>query len=51
MKLTFKTKRITKNSRNRFDLERLTDTEIADAFQASNGGKFEALNVLDNYIT
>ena len=49
--MTFKLhlKKIKKQGRTRlkFNLERLKDPEIADAFQASIGGKFAPLTILD----
>ena len=46
IKLKLKAKRCPKNPRIRFDLEKLTDPEVADIFQAQVGGKFAALNLL-----
>ena len=36
------------NTRIRFDLEKLKDTQVAEIFQAKIGGKFAALSILDS---
>ncbi|XP_052242342.1 uncharacterized protein LOC127852428 [Dreissena polymorpha] len=46
-KLHLKTANKLGPTRNKFDLERLTDPEVAKAFQAQIGGKFAALTILD----
>ena len=49
-KLKLKTKRFTKSSRIRFDLEKLKDPKIAEVFQAEVDRKFAALCVLDSDV-
>ena len=48
--LKLKVRRGPKNPRIRFDLEKLKDPEVAEAFQAQVGGKFAALNILDSNV-
>ena len=48
IRLQLKTKRFTKSPRIRFDLEKLSDPEIVEVFQAKVAGKFAALCVLDS---
>ena len=50
IKLKLKTKRFTKSSRIRSDLEKLKDPKIAEMFQAKVGGQFLALCVLDSDV-
>ena len=49
-KLKLKAKRSPKSSRISFDLDQLKDPEIAHAYQARVGGKFAALNLIDQDI-
>ena len=50
IKLKLKTKRFTKSSRIRFNLEKLKDPKIAEVFQAKVGGMFAAPCVLDSDV-
>ena len=50
LKLKLKNKSISKNPRMRFDFDKLKNPEIAEAFQAQIGTKFEALNILETDI-
>ena len=51
VKLKLKSKRNPKNPRIRFDLDKLKDKEVADVFNAQVGGKFAALNLLQDVDT
>ena len=48
--MKLKTKRFTKSTRIRFDLEKLKDPKIVEVFQAKIGGKFAALCVSDSDV-
>ena len=47
MKLKLKSTKQTRNTRIKFDLEKLKDPNIHEAFQAEVGGRFAALNIID----
>ena len=49
-KLKLKSKRSPKSTRLSFDLDKLNDPEVSQAFQAQVGGKFAALNLLDQDV-
>ena len=46
LKLKLKTQRPTKSTRIRFDLDRLKDSNVAEEFRATVGGKFAVLTLL-----
>ena len=50
IKLKFKIGRPPKSPRIRFDLDKLKDPDVAEVFQATVGGKFAALNLIDNDV-
>lgn len=49
-KLKLNARRQAKRTRIRFDLDKLKDPQIVEIFQATLGGKFAALNVLDKDV-
>ena len=50
LKFKLKTKRFSRSTRIRFDLEKLRGPEIAEVLQTSTGRKFAALSVLDSDV-
>mgnify|MGYP006273469667 CR=1 FL=1 len=50
MKMKLKKKYQAARTRIKFDLEKLRDPEVAEVFQAQLGGRFAALNILNNDI-
>ena len=50
MKLKLKHNLRSHDSRLKFNLERLKDPDVADLFEATIGGKFAALNLLEEKI-
>lgn len=48
--LKLKVKRLSNTREIRFDLEKLQDTNVAEVFMATVGGKFAALNLVDCHV-